>query len=470
MIDLKLIDIANICEGELVLPHNVTIEEFDERYPEGFVISSLEVKKDYIFVASKGENTDGHKYIPNAFAAGALAVICERVPEDAIGPCIVVKDSLEAFIHLAHVYRDTFDIKIVSIIGSVGKTSTKEFIASVLKQKYKLLKGAGNHNNMLGLSLEVMRFTRDLEMAVLEMGISDFGEMTELAKFIRPDMVIFTNVGECHLDNLHDRDGVLKAKSECFDYMNPEGYVILNGEDDKLDTIDTLYGNRPYRFGLGGQDAFARDVENNGIYGTDLTICTEIGCDGEYEDESRFDVHISIPGVHMVGNALAATVAGRIYGMDIEDIKKGIEATEALSGRSHVIQTGKYTVLDDCYNANGKSMKAAIDMLKTANGRKVAVLGDMFELGEKSEEIHRSIGAYAASNGIEVIICTGKNSKAMYEAAMGELMCEMQEIIYCENLEELKKRLPQVLQDGDSVLVKASHGMKFAEVVKLLTE
>lgn len=464
MIDLKIKDIVNICEGELVLPHNVNIEELDEKKPEGFVISSLEVKKDYIFVASKGENTDGHKYIPNAFEAGALAVICERVPEDADGPCIVVKDSLAALIKLAHVYRDTFDIRIVSIVGSVGKTSTKEFIASVLKQKYNCLKGEGNHNNMLGLSLEVLRFTRDLEMAVLEMGISDFNEMTELAKFIRPEMVIFTNVGECHLDNLGDRDGVLKAKSECFDYMQPNGYVILNGEDDKLDTIASVNGKTPYRFGLGSQDAYAKNVKINGIYGTDVTICTNMS------SAQEFDAHITIPGVHMVGNALAATVAGLVYGMDIQDIKKGIEATTALLGRSNVIQTSRYTVLDDCYNANGKSMKAAIDLLKTANGRKVAVLGDMFELGEKSEEIHRGIGAYAASNGIEVIICTGKNSKAMYEAAMGELMCEMQEIIYCENLNALKERLPLVLQDGDNILVKASHGMKFAEVVKLLTE
>jgi len=464
MIDLKLKDIVAICEGELVLPHS-DIKDYEERQPQGFVISSLEVKKDYIFVASKGEKTDGHKYIPNAFEAGALAVICEHAPEEAAGACIVVKDSLAALIKLAHAYRDTFDIKVVGIVGSVGKTSTKEFVAGVLKQKFNLLKGEGNHNNMLGLSLEVLRLTRDTEMAVLEMGISDFNEMTELSQFIRPDMVVFTNVGECHLDNLGDRDGVLKAKSECFEYMQPDGYVILNGEDDKLDTIDAVNGKQPYRFGIKGQDAYAKNVKINGIYGSDVTICTDMN--GVIEE---FETHISIPGIHMVGNALAATVAGRIYGMEIEDIKKGIETTEALSGRSHVIKTNKYIVLDDCYNANGKSMKAAIDLLKTANGRKVAVIGDMFELGEKSEEIHRTIGAYAASNGIEVIICTGKNSKAMYEAAMGELMCEMQEIIYCKDLEALKERLPLVLQEGDSVLVKASHGMKFAEIVDMLTK
>lgn len=459
MLNLKLINVIEACNGKLVVPEGKTVEEYVDKSPEGVVLDSQIVKPGFIFVACKGERTDGHKYIPSAFKNGALAVICEDIPEVVEGPCIQVNDSLKALVALADYYRKTLNIKAVGIVGSVGKTSTKEFVASVLANKFKVLKGEGNHNNLLGLSLEILRITSDIEMAVLEMGISEFGEMTRLSQLVRPDVIVFTNVGECHLESLGDRDGVLKAKSECFEYMNKDGYVILNGEDDKLATLDMINGKKPYRFGVEGQDAFAKNVKADGTKGSFATICVK---------DQSFEVYVPLPGKHMVMNAVAATIAGTIYGMDVDAIKEGIENTGSVAGRSNIIKTDKYTIIDDCYNASKISMKAAIDLLKTLQGRKVAILGDMFELGEKSEEIHREVGEYAVSNGIEAIYMVGDNSKAMYEAAMSNLLCEMQEVCYFKTKEELMERLPSLLCEGDSILIKASHGMKFDALVNAI--
>lgn len=461
MLNIKLADAIKACNGELVVPSGHSAQEYLDKYLEGAVLGSQLVKKGYIFVACKGERTDGHKYIPSAFDNGALAVICEDVPDNLAGPCIKVENSLDALVKLAEYYRSTLDIKTVGIVGSVGKTSTKEFVAGVLGKKFKVLKGEGNHNNLLGLSLEILRITASDELAVLEMGISEFGEMRRLSKLVKPNMIVFTNVGECHLESLGDRDGVLKAKSECFEYLKEDGIVLLNGEDDKLDTITEINGNRPYRFGLSSQDAYAVDVKANKADGSYATICV---------GDSRIDTYVPLPGKHMVQNAVAAALAGKLYGMSDEAIKEGIESVGVVAGRSNIITTDKYTIIDDCYNASKISMKAAIDLLKTLEGRKVAILGDMFELGDASEAIHREVGKYAVENGIEAIYMVGANSKAMYEEAMGNLLCEMQEICYFAKKEDLIGRLPSLLCEGDSILIKASHGMQFDVLVKHISE
>ncbi|MBO4845751.1 MAG: UDP-N-acetylmuramoyl-tripeptide--D-alanyl-D-alanine ligase [Lachnospiraceae bacterium] len=464
MLNLELINVIDACGGKIYLPEGKTIEEYSNKRPEGVVLDSREVKKDYIFVAYKGERVDGHDFIPQVIGKGAMAVICERVPNDVVCPCIKVEDSLKALTDIAAYYREKMNIITVGIVGSVGKTSTKEMVAGVLSQKYRVMKGLGNHNNLLGLSLEILRLTSDIDMAVLEMGISDFGEMRRLAKLVRPNTVVFTNIGECHLEFLGDRDGVLKAKTECFEYMDPEGYVVLNGLDDKLATISEVNGKKPVRCGAKDQDVYAEDIKVSGVYGSTFTLNISIG-----ENETG-KVHTGMPGAHMVGNALEAAAVGKIYGLTFDEIAKGIEETRSLPGRSNIIDTSRYLIIDDCYNANGASMRAAIDLLSTANGRKVAILGDMYELGERSDEIHKETGAYAVSKGIEVLLCVGKNSKSMYEAAMGSLMCEMQSISYFETVDELKKRLPSILEESDTVLVKASHGMNFAAVVEFLKE
>ena len=374
------------------------------------VIDSRKAGTGTVFAAIRGERSDGHDYIGQVFEKGALGVICEKLPEDLPGPCIAVDDTLKALRLLARYYRGQMkDVKIVGIVGSVGKTSTKELVASVLEQKFKTLKTEGNFNNEIGVPLTIFRLRDEHEAAVVEMGINHFGEMDRLGDIVKPDAVVFTNVGPCHLEFLQDLDGVLRAKSEVFRHIRKGGTLILNAEDAKLNTVKENKGLKIVRYGKGG-DVFARDVKNLGLKGSEAEICFT-GKDGA---ERSFRAEVKLPGAHMVANSLAATAAGLMFGLDTDSIAQGIAAAQPMSGRSRLIDTGKLLVLDDCYNANPKADCAAVDLMESAAGRNVAILGDMFELGEDAPALHAQVGSYAASHGIDLLVCVGELSKNMY--------------------------------------------------------
>ena len=271
---------------------------------------------------------------------------------------------------------------------------------------------------------------------------------------------MITNIGLCHLEFLKSRDGILKAKTEIFDFLKPEGHVILNGDDDKLVTVDEVKGIKPVFFGIENHSGIWADaIKPEGLKGISCCIHTEKG---------SFSVLIPIPGHHMVYNALAGTAVGLTYGLSLEEIKAGIESLQPVSGRFHIIETGKYTVVDDCYNANPVSMKASLDVLTDAMGRKVAILGDMGELGENEVEMHREVGVYAASRNLDLLLCVGELSQYMAEAA--KHAAPTKTILHFATKEEMLKELPKILQEGDTVLVKASHFMGFEDVVKELEE
>lgn len=434
-----------------------------------------------IFIATRGEQVDGHSFIGEVFAAGAIGVICEEAPAQPAGAYIVVENSFQALKDLAEYYRSQLDIKVVGITGSVGKTSTKEFVASVLSQKYHVLKTEKNYNNEVGLPLTVLQIREDCEVAVLEMGISDFGEMHRLSKIAKPDVCLITNIGQCHLENLGTRDGILKAKTEIFDFMQEGGQICLNGDDDKLVTIREVQGSVPVFFGGGSNNAvYADNYENRGLIGSRARIHMK---DFAGHDACSFEVEIPLPGEHMLYNALAATAAGMLFGLTAEEIQTGIREVKAVDGRSHVIHTERLTLIDDCYNANPVSVKAALDLLhmtelshvldisedtahKNQTMRKVAVLGDMFELGTQENALHREVGVYAAQKQIDVLVCVGKLCKHMYDGAM-----EMHSDTHCyyfEEKEAFETQMDTIIQDGDLVLVKASHGMHFEELIKIL--
>lgn len=386
-------------------------------------------------------------------------MICEQAPEHPAGAYILVESSLQAIKDIAEFYRKQLDMKVVGITGSVGKTSTKEMIASVLSEKYRVLKTLGNFNNELGLPLTVFRLREEDEIAVLEMGISNFGEMHRLSKIARPDICVMTNIGQCHLEFLGDRDGVLRAKSEIFDYIAEDGTIILNGDDDKLATLHDVKGITPVFFGINSdRKIYATNIHSLGLKGIACTICTEQG---------DFDVTIPIPGYHMVYNALAGTAVGLSLGMTTEEIKRGIEKLESLSGRFHIIETGEYTVVDDCYNANPVSMKASLKVLHDALGRKVAILGDMGELGENEKQLHEEVGAEAGKQDIQLLICVGTLSAHMAMSAK-ETNPQMQ-VVHMDTLEEALEAIPKLLQKEDTILVKASHFMHFEKIVEVLT-
>ncbi len=410
-----------------------------------------------MFVAIKGERVDGHKFVDQVIAAGAACVMVEEDLGSKPYPYILVDSTLQAMKDVAEFYLRGLDIPVVGIVGSVGKTSTKEMTHSVLRQGFNVLKTEGNFNNELGVPITIFRL-RDEQMAVLEMGISDFGEMHRLAQVVRPQAVIMTNIGYCHLENLIDLDGVLRAKSEVFDFIEPGTHIIVNGDDAKLATLTDVHGIKPVTFGLDQHNDFwASDLKGLGLKGTSCRIHTPVG---------EIDVVVGMPGRHMVYNALAGAAAGVAYGLTLEQVKAGIESNGSLSGRFNIIDTPRYTIIDDCYNANPVSMKASLEVLQDGANRRVAILGDMGELGADERALHSGVGAFAAGLDIDAIYCAGTLAQEIADAAVkGSFKGEVR---HYATRDELMAALPSLLHDGDTILVKASHFMQFPAIVTQL--
>lgn len=454
MKNLTLEHIAAACHGTYRGP-----EEKKAVCVTSIITDSRKAEEGCLFVPIKGARVDAHEFIEGVMEAGALCTLSEQDLGEKGYPWIQVDSSLQAVKDIAAYYLRQLKIPVVGITGSVGKTSTKEMIAAVLAQKYKVLKTQGNFNNELGLPLTIFRLREEHEIAVLEMGISDFGEMHRLAGIARPETCVITNIGYCHLEFLRSRDGVLKAKTEIFDYLEETGHIILNGDDDKLSSVGEVKGVQPEFFGIQNQwGLFADEIESRGLQGVSCRI---------HMDGSSFQVLIPLPGQHMVYNALAGAAVGRVYGLTAEQIKAGIESLQPLSGRFHIIDKNGITVIDDCYNANPVSMKASLELLTDALGRKVAILGDMGELGEQEARMHREVGAFAATLELDVCVCVGALSRGMAEAA--KLGGTHTKVLHMESLEELLEGLDKIIRKGDTILVKASHFMKFERVVEALT-
>lgn len=479
MKNITLENAAKACKGTLYGADLLTGEGAAALEASCVVIDSRKVEKNGIFIATKGEKVDGHSFIPAVAQMGALGVICEHAPEGCQIPYILVEDSFQALKDLAEFYRLQLNLPVVGITGSVGKTSTKEFIAAVLSRKYKVLKTQGNYNNEVGLPLTVLSIREEHQVAVLEMGISDFGEMHRLSKIAKPDICVITNIGQCHLENLGSREGILRAKSEIFDFMAPDGYVLVNGDDDLLAGIGKKGSHDPIHFGLGsGNEISASDVVGKGLLGTTAMIHVADSAKipkaaGMPDDAGKeFQIEILLPGEHMVQNALAAAGTGFLMGLSVQEIREGIRDVEAVSGRSHLMRLPGCVVIDDCYNANPVSVKAAIDLLATASERKAAILGDMFELGEREKQLHGEVGAYAVDAGIDVILCVGELSAYMY--GQGKQRKEEKqkgtELYYFLTRDEMIGKLPEILKKGDNILVKASHGMQFEKVVETIAK
>ncbi|MCI8992770.1 MAG: UDP-N-acetylmuramoyl-tripeptide--D-alanyl-D-alanine ligase [Eubacterium sp.] len=425
---------------------------------EAVTTDSRTAGKNRLFIPLKGEHADGHDFIPSAIEQGAF-VLSERLLDRSCEPYIHVESTAQALKDLAEYYRRQTRIKVVGVVGSVGKTSTKEMIASVLSEKYRVLKTQGNFNNEIGLPLTVFQIRKEHEVAVLEMGISDFGEMHRLAKIARPDIIVMTNIGSCHLENLTDRDGVLKAKSEVFDFLKEDAVIVLNGDDDKLYTLKDVKGIRPLFFGMETPDAYAKATEVKDFGPEGVSAAMEIG-------EDKFRALISLPGLHNVWNALAGACIGKALGLSAEQIKSGIEHARTIKGRSNFIKTGGITVIDDCYNANPMSMKASLSVLSGMPGRKIAVLGDMGELGTKEKELHYQVGEYAAEAGIDALFLCGELSLEIKAAAAKD---PRMEIYHYTDIEELGTAVKGYVKEGDTVLVKASHFMGFSKIVEALS-
>ena len=441
---ITLREVAQACSGTLYGDPDTKISSI--------VTDSRQAGIGSLFAAIPGARVDGHCFIPMTVEQGAVCVLCERPPECET-PYILVDSTLTALKGIAEYYRSLFTIPFIGVTGSVGKTSTKELISSVLAQRYNVHKTAGNFNNELGVPLTLFGLEESHEVAVIEMGISGFGEMTRLAKMVRPDISVITNIGCCHLENLGDRDGVLKAKTEMFTYLKPDGAIILCHDDDKLSTVSEYNGIRPIFYGTDPADEYYADgVEELALDGVRCTL--------HHGDVS---VAVTIPslGRHNVLNALCAMAVGTQLGLTADEIKHGIESFKNVGSRNNIISTRGMTVIDDCYNANPTSTKAGLHTLSGFGGRRVAVLGDMKELGKDELSLHREVGSYAKEAGIDLLIAVGPLSKATAEG-YGE------GAVYFPTVEECAENILGLLREGDTVLVKASHSMHFEKIVDAL--
>ncbi len=427
----------------------------------GISTDSRRIRPGDLFIPLIGENFDGHNYIASAFENGAAAALSQKpVPDFPDRLVISVDNTLKALQDLAKRYRSRFSIPFTGITGSVGKTSTKEMVACALGTRYNVLKNEGNLNNEIGVPLTVFRLDGSHEAAVIEMGMSGFGEISALTSIVKPRVAIITNIGISHIEKLGSRQNILKAKLEILEGLQPGGLLIVNGDDSLLSGVKDLLKVRTVSYGLNeGVDYQAVNVCSRGIGGIDFDIRVHTG---------EYTVHVPAPGIHNVYNALAAIAAGLELSVPIRDIIDGIAQFKTGRMRMDIISANGLTVINDAYNASPQSVKAALDVLNELEcSRRIAVLGDMLELGEWSEQAHKQTGANAASCRLDYIVTVGIDAAHIAKGAVGAGFPADRTVTFSTNDEALGF-LTRMLVPGDAVLVKGSRGMKMEEIVRKL--
>ena len=447
MIKISLHDLAKAIKGDLC---QTNLTQF---IPDGVSIDTREALQNKIFIALKGTR-DGHDFLHIAQEKGAILAITEK-------PCafahILVRDTAKAIKDFAQFYKNQLEVVTVGITGSVGKTTTKDLTASIVAQQYKTIKTAGNFNNEIGLPLTVFRLERETQAVVLEMGMNHLGEIHNLADIARPDIAIITNIGTAHIENLGSRENILKAKSEILDFSPKK--IILDGDDDYLPSLAHRVSADYYYLDQPNQTYTAYNIISRGLLGTTATI--KLG-------DIQFVVDIPLPGRYMVKSALASAMVGHHLGLSIEQIKQGIECFEPSQNRMDIKEgpLGRI-IINDTYNASPQSMKATIDMIVEQTGKKIAILGDMYELGEFSDHFHAEVGYHENMARLDQLITIGPKAKAIYKAAMGQttvLHFEskqhfFEEIVQTDRVHELNHAM---------ILIKASRGMGFEEISQRL--
>lgn len=423
---------------------------------------SRKISEGDLFIPIIGDRFDGHDFIESSFEAGAAAVLSQKNirPQDDKA-MILVEDTKKALRDLAAYYRQKFKIPFVCITGSVGKTSTKDMVASVLSQKYRVLKTEGNLNNEIGLPLTIFNLTYSHEAAVIEMGMSDFGEISKLTAIARPDIAIISNIGLAHIEKLGSRQNILKAKMEILEGLSKEGLVILNGDDKLLYGLKDLLEFKTIYYGMEEDMNYqAYNVQTVGEHGTNFEIAI-----GDHE----YKIHIPVPGVHNVYNALAAITVAVELKIPVDDIIKGISEFSAGKMRLNIFTHNEVKIINDAYNASPQSMEAAINVLKDiAEGRRtLAILGDMLEMGEWAYKAHVDMGKFAASKGIDHIITVGEMGRNIAAGAMEEGVSGDKVHAFKSN-DEVNEFLKEFIRRGDVLLVKASRGMKMEQIVEYL--
>lgn len=462
--NLKIKDILKCTNGKLIIGDT-------EKECKNYSKDTRTIKKGDTYIGIKGEKFDGSSFWKEALNNGAETVIINNIKLDEIEEykkqnknIIQVEDTIEAIGEMASykmkIQKEKYNLKVVGVTGSVGKTSTKDIIANVLSKKYKVLKTEGNNNNHIGLPLTILRLQNE-EIAVIEMGMNHLGEISYLTKIAKPDIAVITNIGTSHIGNLGSRENILKAKLEILEGMDKKK-IVINNDNDLLNKwyLENKNNIEIHTFGIKNESEFnAKNIklkENS----------SEFICENKNE---KINIEVPVGGEHFILNALCGLTVGKLLNLNNEEIKKGIKDFKLTAKRMEINHLkNNITIINDSYNASYESMKASISNLKNMNGeRKIAVLGDMFELGDFSEKLHKEVGTEIYKNKIDKLYLIGNYSKFIGEEAEKEGY-KKENIFYFENKDELFNNLKNNLKSGDVILIKASNGMKLFEIAEKL--
>ncbi|MBQ5783028.1 MAG: UDP-N-acetylmuramoyl-tripeptide--D-alanyl-D-alanine ligase [Oscillospiraceae bacterium] len=416
------------------------------------VVDSRKVEKDSVFLAIRGERVNGEDYGAMAIEKGACFVLTENfienVPQEKQA---VVKNILDASIMLGANFRSLFDIDIIGVTGSVGKTSTKDFVWTALSPFAKTVRSLGNHNNEIGMPQTIFGFAKDDRYAILEMGMDDLGDVHKLSTAAKPKYAVISCIGVSHMEKLGSQENILKAKMEICDGMDADGVLVLNGDDRFLSTVKVTNPKNVRYFAVENKDAdvTAKDIVQDGLC-TRFTIC----------DKIHGEVKCTIPvvGVHNVMNALSAYTVVTSMGFDPQKTADNLKDYVPSGMRGKVVAKDGITYIEDCYNASPDSMRAAVNTVcSLAKGRKICVFGDMLELGADSHNMHRAVGEYAKAQGVDIMLCFGNEAQYICEGFDGAVLFDSKE--------QLAQHLKEIIRTDDAVIFKASRGMAFEEII-----
>ena len=428
----------------------------------GVTTDSRNVPEGALFIPLEGERFDGHSFINAALAAGAAGCFTARERESYLPGkfYIKVRSAQRALWELARYYRQRFPIPFVAVTGSVGKTTAKDMIAAVLGARFKVHKTEGNFNNDIGVPLTLLKLERGHQVCVVELGMDHAGEIDYLGRLVEPDIAVITNIGDAHIEHFGSREGIFKAKCEILPHLKQDGLAVLNGDDPLLSTLrDTLPQRTVFVGGGEGLDYAAFDLSRDGSAHLSCRIRTPRG---------QFEADIPALGSHMIYPTLMAAAVGEALGLEPDEIVRGIGTFLPTKMRMNIVRCkGDILILNDAYNANPQSMRAAAAVLGDAgqHRRKVAVVGDMKELGAGSEQFHRAVGSYFAQSGTDRLIAIGDLARFMAEGAKS---AGLEQTDWFPTLDDAKNALLRELRSGVTILVKASRSMAFERIVDFL--
>lgn len=439
---LRISEIAKACGGVYNIDAEITSVAIDTR----------KIEKGCLFICIKGERFDAHRFIEEAFEKGAAAVMVSADIETDM-PYVKVDDTAKQLLNLSGYYRNKFDIPVIALTGSVGKTTTKEFTHLVVNSKYNSIKTQGNLNNEIGLPQMLFKIDKSIEAAVIEMGMNHFGEIHRLAEAARPTMGIITNIGVSHIENLGSREGILKAKLEMLDGLPKGAPLLLNGDNDLLSSVRND-DYKIYFYAVEGDADFKAVNITEAFNSTSFTV--------EYFGKKE-SVTIPVIGMHNVYNALAAFAAGILLDVEPKAAAAALGSYVPSGMRQRVVNVNGITSIEDCYNASPDSMRAGLAALAaTQADKRIAVLSDMLELGEYSADAHCEVGKMAAEYKIDYLLCVGKDAQYIVKGAEEN---GLSKAFHFESKQALTEKLYEIAKAGDAVLFKASRGMKLEAVI-----